>query len=214
MQKTFRNWQLSQQPLDEYLKPGDTVDHRMLKHFIGDQHVPFTKIVQMAEATDVIDGKPIFDTLYQEDECSPWIYQGQCYKRDSQNRNPALMPMVYICSRYRAGNQEQLEFNIEVAMWAAGRAVRHGMIPIAPHLYFTRFLDDDIPEERFFGMEAGKRLMQHCKTFHVITVDDVVSEGMKAEIEYMTEVLMIKGTCENFTEQEMRGKIPIYQRRR
>ena len=39
-------------------------------------------------------------------------------------------------------------------------------------------MDDSIAEERYFGMEAGKRLMMQCKEFFVVTVDNVISEGM------------------------------------
>lgn len=74
-----------------------------------------------------------------------------------------------------------------------------GKIPIAPHLYFPRFMDDSIAGERYFGMEAGKRLMMQCKEFLVVTVDNVISEGMNEEIDYMTNKLMMQGKSINFT---------------
>ena len=75
--------------------------------------------------------------------------------------------------------------------------------PIAPHLYFPRFVDDNNPRERYFGMEAGKRLMEQCVAFHVVIVDGVVSEGMQAEIKYMTEVLRIKGNVQYLTKADV-----------
>ena len=60
-------------------------------------------------------------------------------------------------------------------------------------------MDDSIAEERYFGMEAGKRLMMQCKEFLVVTVDNVISEGMNEEIDYMTNKLMIQGKSINFT---------------
>ena len=86
-----------------------------------------------------------------------------------------------------------------MAKWAANKVVSEGKIPIAPHLYFPRFMDDSIAEERYFGMEAGKRLMMQCKEFFVVTVDNVISEGMNEEIDYMTNKLMMQGKSINFT---------------
>ena len=45
-----------------------------------------------------------------------------------------------------------------------------------------------VTARRGFGMEAGKRLMMQCKEFLVVTVDNVISEGMNEEIDYMTKV--------------------------
>ena len=51
-------------------------------------------------------------------------------------------------------------------------------------------------------MTAGKRLMNYCKTFYVVTIDNYISEGMKEEIKYMTEELHLKGELVNFTKDE------------
>ena len=75
-----------------------------------------------------------------------------------------------------------------------------GILRLAGHLaYFPRFMDDSIAEERYFGMEAGKRLMMQCKEFLVVTVENVISEGMNEEIDYMTNRLMMQGKSINFT---------------
>ena len=78
-----------------------------------------------------------------------------------------------------------------------------GAIPIAPHLYFPRFMDDRMPSERYYGMGAGKRLMEQCSTFYVVTVNGVISEGMEAEIEYLTETLRLEGSSHNLTSSEV-----------
>ena len=96
-------------------------------------------------------------------------------------------------------SREELEENIMIAKWAANKLVSEGKIPIAPHLYFPRFMDDSIAEERYFGMEAGKRLMMQCKEFLVVTVENVISDGMNEEIDYMTNKLMMQGKSINFT---------------
>ena len=104
-----------------------------------------------------------------------------------------------ITSTLYGRNREELEENIMIAKWAANKLVSEGKIPIAPHLYFPRFMDDSIAEERYFGMEAGKRLMMQCKEFLVVTVENVISEGMNEEIDYMTNRLMMQGKSINFT---------------
>lgn len=197
MQILFDNW--TGRYDDECLMPGDIVEAAMVYNFRENAGNQTDTMIQMGEVADIVGNLPIYDTIYKENRYSPWKYAGQRYPGELQNRNPALMPMCYICSRYRADTREELEENIRVAKWAANKVVSEGKIPIAPHLYFPRFMDDSIAEERYFGMEAGKRLMMQCKEFLVVTVDNVISEGMNEEIDYMTNKLMMQGKSINFT---------------
>ena len=197
MQTLFDNW--TGRYDDECLMPGDIVEAAMVYNFRENAGNQTDTMIQMGEVADIVGNLPIYDTIYKENRYSPWKYAGQCYPGELQNRNPALMPMCYICSRYRADTREELEENIKVAKWAASKVVSEGKIPIAPHLYFPRFMDDSIAGERYFGMEAGKRLMMQCKEFLVVTVDNVISEGMNEEIDYMTNKLMMQGKSINFT---------------
>ncbi len=88
------------------------------------------------------------------------------------------MKIVYICSPCR-GDYEK---NITKAQEYCREAVDMGVLPIAPHVYFTQFLDDTIPEERRTGMEAGKELLKYCHEVWVYGIANP-SEGMAAEIE-------------------------------
>jgi hypothetical protein len=45
--------------------------------------------------------------------------------------------------------------------------------------------------------------MEQCVAFYVVIVDGVVSEGMQAEIKYMTEVLRIKGSVQYLTKADV-----------
>jgi hypothetical protein len=186
--------------LGNVMKPGETVDREMLFHFKENAGNRQKNLIQMNEVADIIGKQAIYDTIYKPNDASPWIYMGQCYTGQTENRQVAIMPIVYICSRYRADTKEELRQNIEVAKWAAEQAARKGQIPIAPHLYFPRFMDDSIPQDRYFGMGAGKRLMEQCSTFHIVTVDGIISDGMREEIDYMTGTLMLTGTKTNFTK--------------
>ena len=59
-------------------------------------------------------------------------------------------------------------------------AVNEGFIPVAPHIYFTQFLDDSVEKERKAGIEAGIQLMLECDE---VWVFGEPTEGMRQEIE-------------------------------
>lgn len=86
------------------------------------------------------------------------------------------MRKVYICSPYR-GN---IERNVDDARRYCRMAVDDGFIPVAPHIYFTQFLDDSIENERKAGIEAGIQLMLECDEMWVFGEP---TEGMRKEIE-------------------------------
>lgn len=55
-----------------------------------------------------------------------------------------------------------------------------GYIPIAPHLLFPQFLNDNNPKERQLGLFFGNALMSKCAEVWVF--GDRISAGMEAEI--------------------------------
>lgn len=85
--------------------------------------------------------------------------------------------MVYICSPCR-GDYEK---NINNAVEYSRKAFRLGYIPIAPHIYFTRFMDDTNSKERSMAMNAGTQLLHLCDEVWVFGLDNP-SAGMRAEI--------------------------------
>lgn len=89
--------------------------------------------------------------------------------------------LVYICSPCR-GDYEQ---NIQKARAYCRAVVTYfpDVIPLAPHIYFTQFLDDTKQNERSLGMEAGLELLDMCDEIWVFGLDNP-SEGMQAEIDY------------------------------
>ena len=87
------------------------------------------------------------------------------------------MRKVYVCSALR-GNQDE---NIKLARIYCEYVVREfGHIPVAPHIYFTQFLDDNLPEDRAFGTMAGLMLLSDCDELWYF--GDSVSQGMVREI--------------------------------
>lgn len=85
-------------------------------------------------------------------------------------------PIVYICSRF-SGDVDQ---NVKAAQRYSRFAVDKGFIPIAPHLLFPQFLDDDNPAERQLGLLFGNALMSKCAEVWVF--GNTISSGMAAEI--------------------------------
>ena len=59
-------------------------------------------------------------------------------------------------------------------------AVDKHYLPIAPHLLFTQFMNDEIPEERETAIFMNFVLMSQCAEMWVF--GNVISAGMQAEI--------------------------------
>lgn len=91
---------------------------------------------------------------------------------------------VYICSPCRG----DMVKNIIKAQNYCREAVElyPDVVPIAPHVYCTQFLDDTNPDERAVGMEMGIALLDMCDELWVYGMENP-SEGMQREIDYATE---------------------------
>ena len=89
----------------------------------------------------------------------------------------AFRPIVYICSPY-SGDTEK---NTANARRYSRFAVDLHYLPITPHIYFTQFMDDNIPEERDTAIFMNWVLMSKCVELWVF--GEYISPGMKAEIE-------------------------------
>ena len=87
------------------------------------------------------------------------------------------MKKIYVCSRMTG----DIEINIENAKsYARFVAKECGAIPIAPHLYFTQFLDGNLLEDRAFSTMAGLMLLSECDELWYF--GDNISSGMVREI--------------------------------
>lgn len=120
------------------------------------------------------------------------------------------MKKVYICSPYRGDT----ETNAENARKYCRAAVELGCLPIAPHLLFPQFLDDDDITDRSRGMARAMELLSICDEVWVFGIDNL-SEGMEKEVKWadsnaipvMDGFDMIgkdeKRTLEDFSDQEI-----------
>ena len=89
----------------------------------------------------------------------------------------AFRPIVYICSPYSG----DVENNTTKARRYSRFAVEQGYIPIAPHLLFPQFLNDDSYRERQLGLFFGNAIMSKCSEVWVF--GDTITSGMEEEIE-------------------------------
>ena len=89
--------------------------------------------------------------------------------------------LIYICSPLKGNEERSMEENQRKALkWVAEAACIPGIIPIAPHTYFTLFLDDTVLSERKNGLDLGIGLLK--KSDEVWVYGNTLSQGMIAEI--------------------------------
>ena len=86
-------------------------------------------------------------------------------------------PVVYICSPLSGDVERNQEFARKYCCFA----VEQGVIPLAPHIYFPQFMDDDNSDERSLAIFMDLVLLSKCVELWVF--GETISEGMKAEIE-------------------------------
>ena len=90
---------------------------------------------------------------------------------------PGFRPLVFICSPY-TGNTAANEHRTRNY---CKYAIEQNCIPIAPHLLFPQFMDDNEPEERKLGLFMGCVLLTKCVELWVF--GEHVTDGMAMEIE-------------------------------
>lgn len=98
------------------------------------------------------------------------------------------MEKVYIISRYRANSDKELKFNQMVARYFCRQIVEEGNAPVAPHLFYTQFLDDEYEADREIGTYMGLVDLSQCQEFLLVIVDGIISEGMNREIQEVSRL--------------------------
>lgn len=88
------------------------------------------------------------------------------------------MSLVFICSPYAS----DMEHNTEKVQRYCRFAYSVGKVPIAPHLYFPQFLDEEIPEEREAGIKMGIEILK--KSSELWCFGNVITNGMEVELKY------------------------------
>ena len=70
--------------------------------------------------------------------------------------------------------------NVRKAQAFCAAAIASHAIPVCPHYFFSKLLDERYPADRNLGIEMGIELLKKCDE---IWVFGEPSEGMRAEIE-------------------------------
>ncbi|MTI84824.1 MAG: DUF3310 domain-containing protein [Firmicutes bacterium] len=89
---------------------------------------------------------------------------------------PKEKPFIYVCSPLKG----DVERNIQKAIGYSRHVYIQGGIPMTPHVNFTTFLDDTIPEDRTAGIQMGMQLLLKCDELWAF--GEKISKGMAAEI--------------------------------
>lgn len=110
----------------------------------------------------------------------PTVYEALSHIEQEAKRT-AYKPLVYICSPF-AGNRER---NTERARDYCRFAVSKNCIPIAPHLFFLQFMEEEDPAQRELGIFFGLVLQSKCKEVWVF--GRMISKGMALEIQKAKE---------------------------
>lgn len=98
-------------------------------------------------------------------------------KEEKAEKNSAFKPIVYICSPYSG----DIDINVKKARAFCRFALEKNYIPLAPHLLFPQFMNDDIPQERELAMFMNMVLLGKCNELWVF--GNTISNGMAQEIE-------------------------------
>ena len=90
------------------------------------------------------------------------------------------MKKIFICSPFRG----DVKGNREKAARYCRKAYEEGCLPIAPHLIFPQFLNEDSLKERADGISMGLELMQECDE---VWVYGKITDGMAQEVKFAVE---------------------------
>lgn len=204
----------------KYLHVGDVVPEHVVGAATGYMNFIWTKdepiITTPVTVEDVYvqadsisayspDGMALYDTFRRDSHLVPWKYMGRCSEGQSVNEDMRIAPYIYVCSPWRAEDMDTALFNSRLAMAACrSQVIERGSMPVAPHLYFPMFLCDEEETERRAGMIVAHRLLAACRGIVAYVVDDLISDGMREELELAASIgmkpVMIRMTREQAEE--------------
>lgn len=103
-------------------------------------------------------------------------------------------PFAYVCSPF-AG---ETKTNAKKARNYCRKLYELGYTPIAPHLLFPQFLEDDIPSERKDGLDMAEELLRRCRV--IVVCGKELSDGMMSEIALAKKLGIVTTTLEGVTK--------------
>lgn len=91
------------------------------------------------------------------------------------------MKLVYIASPLRGDYNANIKHAVEYCRLAGER----GVLPLAPHIIFSQWCNDTIPEQREQGLQLGLALLEKADALWIM--GEKISEGMWGEITFAME---------------------------
>ena len=88
---------------------------------------------------------------------------------------------IYVCAPF-SGTPEQMKQNTIKTCSICRNLYEQGVEPVAPQLYYPRFLREEDQKERRDGLDAGLEWLEQCDEIWVF--GDRVTEGMRAEVRF------------------------------
>lgn len=116
------------------------------------------------------------DRYNSEGYPDPTAYEALTAVEKEEKAAKNYPPLVYIASPF-AGD---IEYNISRAKGYCRFAVSKGCIPLAPHLLYPQFMDDEDKEQREQVIRFALILLAKCDELWVF--GDKISVGMSREI--------------------------------
>lgn len=162
---------------------GDAATMADICQVTGKEDIEDATVVQGEEPANYITDTPVYHTFVRSSKLDAFVYAGHCRPGEAINYDPAIAKKEFICSPYRSDYPDDRELYRKLAAAACKMAFINGHVPVAPHMYFTNFLDDANYKHRQWGLAASQSLLARCNMMTVYVIDGYISAGMKAEIE-------------------------------
>lgn len=115
----------------------------------------------------------------EEDEIDSLNMDSFSYDLEGYVNAPSTLQKIYVCSPLSGDIKDNIK---KAEKYCRDIVIVDNAIPVAPHIYFTRFLDDNVELERELGMDLGLQLLSDCGKMYVYNQNGI-SKGMQKEIE-------------------------------
>ena len=150
-----------------YLKNGDTITEELARELIcaGDEDGCLDgefEITQSRIVEDIIGGEGVYETIRRESPDHPWTYVGLCKAGMDKNLAPIHAKMTYVCSKYRAKNEVEMQQHIMDAMEACRTVHERGD--------FTGDFDTRLLQERYRKLQHRVFIGEEVFQQHNISV--------------------------------------------
>ena len=97
-----------------------------------------------------------------------------------------MVKFVDVETPYKHKVKKEVKRNLLYARACVRDCLKRGEVPFASHIFYTQpgILDDNVPQERELGINAGKELIESLPGIVTVVYKDMgISDGMKYGIE-------------------------------